>query len=271
MREAQQTAGIVPVKGFQNHGFGNLFAAFLACLAPVAASCTLNQQRETLPYSDPLIETNRIVEVLDYQGRAEGAELAEWAPLYINGGIAALEKTDEFEPYYVFVAEQTSSNLDTLLQWARNFNVKQDFTQLVFLRAYNRLTANLSVNPDELYGVFFETVMKRIAASRWPQAERYTGTWLLVRRLREDLPGYNEETPAGEPDQSGVFPLNTDESADDIEASQIYLYLILCVIEKTEIENGLRNLMNEMILGKKFPRDQAQAVNAVKSNFFNGF
>jgi hypothetical protein len=257
------------LKRFQNRDFGNVSAAVFACLclAPLAASCAGAVKRETLPYSNPLPETNRIVDVLDYEGRVSGEKLAEWVMLYINGGIPALEKTAEFAPYYVFAAEQSSSNLDTLLQWAKNFNVKQDFPQLVFLRAYKRLTGSLSVNPDELYGSFFETVMKRTASLRWPQAQKYAGTWLLVRRI----PVSNAGTTAGEPEAGQAFPPNPDETAYSLDMSRLYMYLILCVVEKTEIENVLKNLMNEVVIDKSFLRDQAQAVNAVKSNFFNGF
>jgi hypothetical protein len=218
-------------------------------------SCVSAEKRESLPYSAPSTQARRIIEILDYQDRADGAELAEWAPPYINGGAAALEKLNEFNRYYVFVAEQSSTNRDTLLQWADNFSVEQDFPQLVFLRAYRRLTGSLSINPDELYGSFFETLMKRIAALKWPFARRYAETWILAHRLPSDIPAASPDS--GEPEQVSDSPL--------------CIYMILNVIEKTEVQSALNLVMDDILTDKTFTRDQIQAINALKSNFFDGF
>jgi hypothetical protein len=207
----------------------------------------LPAKRETLPYSAPSTQARRITEILDYQGRSEGAELPEWVTLYINGGGAALERLYEFDPYYVFVAEQSSSNLDTLLQWADNFSVEQDIPLLVFLRAYRRLTLGLSVNPDEIYGSFFETVMKRAAALKWPFARKYAETWILARRVQ----------PSAE----------TEEAA----GATLYMYLIVNIIEKTEVQSALKLVMDGFVIDKTYARDQIQAINAINSNLFDGF
>ncbi|MDR0663236.1 MAG: hypothetical protein LBF80_04045 [Spirochaetaceae bacterium] len=237
-----------------------IFPAIVAFL-----SCTSVEKREALPYSVPPTQTRRIVEILDYQGRAEGAELAEWVTLYINEGGAALEGIHEFDTYYVFVAEQSSANLETLLQWAANFSVEQDIPLLVFLRVYRRLTAGLLINPDELYGIFFETMVKRTAALDWPFARKYTETWILARRIPETAE--QQERPAGETD--------SEAPTEDAAGTTLYMYLIVNVIEKTETQNVLRLVMDEIIIDKTSEktstRDQIQAINAVKSNFFDGF
>ncbi|MDR0409742.1 MAG: hypothetical protein LBH18_05030, partial [Spirochaetaceae bacterium] len=137
----------------------SLIATFCLALAPLV-SCALTPRREEMPYTAPA-RSSRVVEVLDYQGREDGLELEDWLSVYIVGGVLALEKLAEFAPYYVFVVEQYSSNLDTLTQWADNFSVEHDFPQLVFLRVYDRLTGNISAIPDDLYGSFFETMIKR--------------------------------------------------------------------------------------------------------------
>jgi hypothetical protein len=190
----------------------------------------------------------------------DGVALAEWVSLYIEGGIPALERAEEFAPYYVFVAEQSSPDIKTLMLWRDNFNLEQYFPQLVFLRAYRRLTNNLSINPDETYGTFFETLMKRIAALGWPPAQVYAGMWLRVRYFME------------EPAESS---LQQDEDIDTPPEfstdSILYTYLILTIIEKPEIENVLNALMDETYNDVSLQRDQAQAVNAVRSNFFSTF
>ncbi|MDR0383196.1 MAG: hypothetical protein LBH50_04340 [Spirochaetaceae bacterium] len=243
------------MSSFQNRDFGNCFAAFVCLLlAQLAASCLAVSRREALPYAKPPVEKNRIAEILDYQN--SGAGLAGWAAAYMDGGITALEKMDEFASCYAFVAEQSSPNLDTLLLWGENFNVEIDFPQLVFLRAYRRLTDNLSINPDETYGSFFETFMKRMAALRWPEARQYASTWLLARYL----PSSPDVSELSEPQ-----PPDADETAD----SNRYIYLILNIIEKADLENGIAPLLDDF--DGTLPRDQAQAVNSVRARFFDGF
>jgi hypothetical protein len=241
--------------------YTELTVAF-ACL--FLAACLSRPQHEPLPYTKPPEEVRLNVEILDYQNSADGEALAEWAELYVNGGIPALEKTDEFAPYYVFVAEQSSPDLDTLLLWRNNFNVEQDFPQFVFLRAYRRLTEDLSINPDETYGAFFETLMKRVISLHWPQARQYADTWLLVH--------YSMAEPAAPELSEPSEPLPVfDEPAETLDNSRLYMYLILIVIEKAEVENVLEALMDETAAGLTPRRDQAQAVNAVKSGFFYAF
>ncbi|MDR1257110.1 MAG: hypothetical protein LBJ86_05130 [Spirochaetaceae bacterium] len=232
----------------------------------LAASCASRSQHDPLPYTKPPEEAKLDFEILDYQDRADGAALADWAALYMIGGIPALEKTDEFAPYYVFVAEQSSRDLNPLLLWRDNFNVDQDFPQLFFLRVYRRLTEALSINPDETYGVFFETLMKRVVSLHWPQARQYAGTWLLARYYLAEPAA--PQPAASEPSESSpVF----EEQPETPNNSRRYIYLILTVIEKSEIENILKALMDETSAGLTLQREQAQAVNAVKSNFFSTF
>lgn len=264
------------MNGFQNPDFGNrssllpaprFFFVFLF-FAPFT-SCVLQQRRENLPYLVPSAQVSRIVEILDYEGRASGAELPEWVSLYINGGGAALERLDEFAPYFVFVAEQSLPNLDTLLQWGNNFSLERDVPQLVLLRAYRRLTGNLSVNPDDLYGVFFEAFIKGLSSRRWPLAQKYYQTWILVRRI----PGLtSQDSPDADMSDEEVPEQDSPEVEGEASFdSRLYMYLILNVIEKTEIENTIKFVMNDIDLDKSLSRDQAQAVNSIKSNFFNGF
>ena len=267
------------MKSFQNRDFGSppLQLPLLSILPVFAvglffiplAACSLPQRREALPYSVPSTQVSRIIEILDYQGRASGAELPELVSLYINGGVSALEKLDEFASYFVFVAEQSSPNLDTLLQWADNFSLERDVPQLVLLRVYRRLTGNLSVNPDDMYGGFFEAFIKRLASRRWPLAQKYYTTWVFVRRIAELPPSGVSDSDISDMDvPEQALPEYTGEASFD---SRLYMYLILNVIEKAEFESSMKLIMNGITLDESLPRDQAQAVNSVKSNLLNGF
>lgn len=259
------------MKGFPNRDFGSL-SSLLPVLLILAAglllapftSCVISRKHETIPYPTPSTQVSRIIEILDYQGRDSGAELAEWVSLYINGGITVLEKMEEFEPYFVFVAEQSSPDLNTLLQWANNFSLERDIPQLVLLRVYRRLTGNLSINPDDLYGSFFETFIKLLTAQRWPLSQKYAETWVLVRRVPLLPPPEASGTDASEQ----ALPEDSEEASFD---SRLYMYLILGIIEKTELESQMRLVMNEITLDKSLSKDQQQAINSIKSNLFNGF
>ena len=265
------------MKGFQNQDFGNrssLLPAprvfFILLFFMPFTSCSLSQQRENLPYSVPSAQVSRIIEILDYEGRASGAELPEWVSLYINGGGAALEKLDEFAPYFVFVAEQSLPNLDTLIQWGDNFSLERDVPQLILLRAYRRLTGNLFINPDDLYGGFFEAFIKRLASRRWPTAQKHYQTWVLVRRIPALAPSDTPDSGVSDEDAAEqALPEDSGEGASFDTRS--YMYLILNVIEKTELENAIKFEMNDIKPDAPLSRDQTQAVNSIKSNFFNGF
>jgi hypothetical protein len=217
-----------------------------------------------LPYQRPSAQVSRIIEILDHEGGASGEAYAEWVSLYINGGIPALEKLEVFAPYFVFVAEQSSQDLDTLLQWAANFSPERDIPQLILLRAYRRLTGNPNVSPDDLYGSFFEAFIKRLAALRWPFSQRYDETWILVRRLPA-LP------PPDTSDAEALEEVLSEEQSYAPPDLPLHIYLILILIEKTEVEASLRLVMNDIPPDKSLSRDQTQAVNSVKSNFFNSF
>ncbi|MDR1147457.1 MAG: hypothetical protein LBK66_02385 [Spirochaetaceae bacterium] len=259
-----------PKPWFWNMLCNRLLIAAALLLASLVG-CSITPQLENSPYFNPPAESSRIIEILDYQGYSGGVELAGWVSVYINGGIPALEKLDEFAQYYVFVAEQYSSNLDTLRQWADNFSVEHDFPQLVFLRVYRRLTSNISSNPDELYGSFFETMVKRTASRRWPAAQKNGEIWALVRRVPSGPPsGASDEESATQPDGASAAQPGS-EPANWYDDSKLYSYLILCVIDKAEIENSLKMLMNDIVIDKTFTRAQSSAINSIKSNFFNDF
>jgi hypothetical protein len=138
----------------------------------------------------------------------------------------------------VFIAEQSSANLNVLRQWARNFIPRQDFSQLVFLRVYDRLVKSADDNPDYVYGPFFELLVKKTAVAVWPDASQKDRLWILVRE----------------------------------EGQDVYKLLILCVIETDKLQKELMAIMNGIELDKKtFTRSQIQAVNRIKSGFFTSF
>jgi hypothetical protein len=185
----------------------------------------------------PDIQKTRVV-LLDYENRDSGAVLPAWVNDYLYNDIAAIESRPEFGGQYVFIAEQSSSSLNVLGQWARNFIPGQDFSQLVFLRVYDRLVKSSDDNPDHVYGPFFESLVKKTVLSFWPDAAQKDRIWILVRENGQD----------------------------------VYKLLLLCVIDADKLQKELMSIMNGIELDKKtFTRSQIQAVNRIKSGFFASF
>ncbi|MDR0387815.1 MAG: hypothetical protein LBH57_07225, partial [Treponema sp.] len=70
----------------------------------------------------------------DYQGSGLDEEIPIWVSRYLDRGIEGLEAMNEFAESYVFVAENSGTNIDALSQWALKFSPGQDIAQLVSRR-----------------------------------------------------------------------------------------------------------------------------------------
>jgi hypothetical protein len=172
--------------------------------------------------------------------RQSGVRLPDWAAAYIEGGDAAVERLPDYARNYVFVAEQASPNADALRRWGEEFSVEANFARLVFMRTRKRLTEGEAANPDETYGAFYEALMKRAAANRWPSAQRGGVSLVPVRYL-------------------------------DGTGREGYVCLVLTAIWRAEFEAGMTALLDEAAASGKFSRDEASAINALKTRFFEGF
>jgi hypothetical protein len=164
----------------------------------------------------------------------------EWVTRYIAQGYAGVEALPEFKDNFCFIAEQSQTNLNVLLQWARNFNIEQDFPLLVFLRVYDRLTTGLEESPDYVYGTFFESALKVSSSTFWQEALQKKSYWVFVRNLET-----NQET---------------------------YKMLILCVINKDVFKKKFMQILNDIDTNKKEnTRRQTSAVNRLKYYFWDTF
>jgi hypothetical protein len=205
------------------------------------ASCAA--RRIALPFSVPQEMRTAGYEVV----RQSGVRLPAWAEAYLAGGDAAVERLGgqidglpAAVGVRVFVAEQAAPSADALRRWGEEFSVEGNFARLVFLRTRKRLTEGEAANPDETYGAFYEALLKRVAASRWPAAQRLGDCLLPVR--------YQDGT-----------------------GREGYVCLVLTAIGRAEFEAGMTALLDEASASGPFSRDEASAINALKSRFFEGF
>jgi hypothetical protein len=162
----------------------------------------------------------------------------------LDGGDRPLETMGEYRNKYVFAAANSGNNLNALRQWAAEFSVEQDFSRLVAGRIENRMSASTSFYPDDEYGSFFETLMKKAYLGSFTGAVREDEFWIHRRFFERD----------------GLTAIR-----------ESYDYVILISIEKPLLETQITKTFSEIRIPRAQPREQTAAVNRVKENFFEGF
>ncbi|GHU41451.1 hypothetical protein FACS1894190_09560 [Spirochaetia bacterium] len=202
--------------------------------------CKSNSKKKDSVLYDDRQTAVRITRIVETQNNAEAPS---WVTEYFFNDLQTIDRTRDD---YVFIAEETSSNLKVLLQWEKNFFVEQDIRQLVFMRVYNRFIDNIRISPDEQYGIFFERVLKQTANVFWPDAQQIESFWAIVEYPRDSA-------------QAGSV--------------NFYKLLILNTIPKKTVQAELQSIMNGIQFAKKErpDKDQMIAINRIKNNFFDNF
>ncbi|GMO45829.1 MAG: hypothetical protein Ta2B_27000 [Termitinemataceae bacterium] len=178
--------------------------------------------------------------ILLYQNEETYASMPQWVKNYLLGGEDEIEKEITYNNYYCFVAEESASTLSALMQWQRNFNIEQDLSLLVFMRVYDRLKSGTERNPGYVYGNFFEEILTLTSSTTWEKSEQRESFWVKLR---------NEKTK-----------------------EETYKLMILCVVDKKIFTTQLTRLMSGIDISKKeYTREQINAVNRVRSTFWNTF
>ncbi|MDR0451757.1 MAG: hypothetical protein LBH15_01780, partial [Treponema sp.] len=146
---------------------------------------------------------------------------------------------------YVFVAENSGTNIDALSQWALKFSPGQDIAQLVSRRVQARFPGADTGSPDREYGRYFESLVRASADASYGGAERGGDFWFV------------KEYPGGE---DGETP-----------EEETCVFLILVVISKTALRNQLEPVLAKAAEGITTTRDQTSAINQLRASFFDGF
>ncbi|MDR2403806.1 MAG: hypothetical protein LBD78_07215 [Spirochaetaceae bacterium] len=182
----------------------------------------------------------RDYQILDHKNKSVGQDLPEWVKQYLAEDIPGIEAMRRYEDAYVFVGVGSGTNRRALEQWLMGFTVFQDLPRMVAARIHARFAAT-TVNPDVVYGRYFEQVIKRASDIQYPGAEKQDDYWLLRRGE------VGEEAPSGD----------------------LYDFYILVSIDK----ESLRKHINGVLEGIKTDttREQAAAITRLRENFYNGF
>ena len=197
------------------------------------------------------LESWQIIE--SRNGRGESG-IPEWVHRYFESKHLGIETLDEYGGKYVFVGENWGENINILRQWADGFTGIYDLPRLVAARVERRLVSSAALYPDDEYGQYFETLIKRVADGEFSGAVKEQTYW--VKRARP--PGGNEEEGEEEPDQMN-------------NAAELYEYLVLISIDSETLQDQLRQIMTGIKTTVPPTRDQAAAINRIQQAFFEGF
>ncbi len=91
--------------------------------------------------------------VVDHKTMALGGTVPDWLEIYMNGGgLRDIEALPKYKDVFVFVGEDSGTNLNALRQWATGFSVAQDMARQVSTRVQARFAGAAADSPDDEYG-----------------------------------------------------------------------------------------------------------------------
>lgn len=207
----------------------------LLCAAFFLGACT--GEPAAAPAQTPLpAGKSPEYQIMDYPGKEAGEEIPLWVSRYLSGGNAAVEALPQYEDSYVFIGENSGTNINALRQWTIGFMVDQDFPQMVSSRVQARIFAAGGENPDKVYGRYFEYAVKNTFDSGYMGPRREADYWVLKRYAGED----------------------------------VYEFFILVQIDKDFLKKQLDGILFKLD-NPQVTREQAAAIERLKANFYEGF
>ncbi|MDR0486923.1 MAG: hypothetical protein LBG91_01615 [Treponema sp.] len=191
-----------------------------------------------------------IGEIIETQDGPENEYLPVWLDIFFNGGIAEIEKLSFYRNRYLFIAENENANFIALGKWAENFTVIQDFSALAAARIEKRMIAAASLYPDDEYGAFYETLVKKAFSAEYPGATKEETYWIKILVSQE----YG------------------NAGADGTNAPQeVYKLFVFTSIDKTIMQNVVNRMIVETIAAVTPTRTQSAAIKSLQQFFFEGF
>jgi hypothetical protein len=184
-------------------------------------------------------ERNSITEIIDHE-----SAMPEWAIRYIDAGLGGVETLPEYADRYVFVSRQIGSSLEPLLLWVAGFSAERDFPRLVAARIQERFIKGSGGNPGDVYGRYFEAVIKNASDTAFQGAVRESSFWIKRRIIAED----------------GTSP-----------GEEIYEYLIMTSIDRETLRQQINILLITARPDKPLTREQSAASMRLRLDFFESF
>jgi hypothetical protein len=190
------------------------------------------------------VEETEAYEVVDHKNKALGQDVPEWIIRYTDGGLAEIEELFSYSGKYVFMGENSGTNLNALRQWLSGFSVTRDLPRLVSTRVQARFTRAAPGNPDEVYGRYFENMIKNTSDAAYKGAQRETDFWLLKRYFEEDGTTTSREA---------------------------YGFYVLISINKELLKQQVNHVLDLVTVDTPLTREQSAAINRVRETLYEGF
>jgi hypothetical protein len=241
-----------------------LLPVLLSICSSICLGACVSQTAKVLFYPDPAQEPQQEQaglheswQIIESQNGPGEAGIPAWVRLYLSGGLREVETLDAYLGKYVFVGENQGSTLTTLQQWADGFAAAQDLPRLIAQRVEQRFVASAVLYPDDEYGEYFENTIKKISDAEYQGAVKEQTFWIKRQRcVEEDIEDYVDD--------------DFDMPQIDIDFEH-YNFLILISIDKETLQKKIRELMTAVKTSTAPTKEQTQAINKIRNNFFEGF
>jgi len=202
-------------------------------------SCT-GQNKAFIPDPDFSVyaagKTIVIDDIIETKTNVPAGSMPEWLLMFAEGGNKAVEQIDSYKDKYVFVGVNEGANFLLLNKWAENFTAEQDFAILAAVRIEERMIQGASLYPDDEYGAFFLSMVKKAYSAEYPNA------------LKDDTYWFRKaSTP------------------------EVINFFILITIDKNTMQAIIRNMMTQAYTETSPRGAQGLSVNRLRQNFFEGF
>lgn len=218
-----------------------IFPFFFFLCVPVLFSCAKKPNAAYVPSPDQEyfnqerinIDTDKITESKD-------GDLPAWLASYISGGIEEVEKRNTYYGKYVFIGMNEGINFRALDIWANYLSEVKDFTMLAAKRIERRMISTSSMYPDDEYGIFYETMVKKAYSAEYPGAVKEDFCWIKI----------------------------TDDAAND---AGTYNFFVLFTIDKMRMQSIVLGMMADTVDSVEPSRAQLTKINNLRQTFFWGF
>jgi hypothetical protein len=193
-------------------------------------------------------------QIIESESGSGESGLPAWVRGYLDGGVRGIESLDTYRAKYMFVGKNRGENLNVLRQWADGFTATQDLPRLIAQRTERRLVDAAVLYPDDEYGEYFERLIKRMSDGEYPGAYKEQTFWLKEKvKVISEEPAVDEELP-----KEDVF-------------FERYEFLVLMSIDKETLRKQVEEIMGDIKTKSSPTRNQTQAINKIRKDFFEGF
>jgi hypothetical protein len=118
-----------------------------------------------------------------------------------------------------------------LNKWAGNFTVIQDFPRLAGVRIEKRLNSTALLYPDDEYGEFYESFVKKAFSAEYADAVKEQSYWIKT-------------------------------------TAEVYEFYVFISMEKSKMQSIIRTMMSNTLAAVTPTRAQNAAINRLRQFFF---